>query len=41
VRDVRLYAEQQLALILQRMSVSHGHQAIVTSVVFCGLLLTR
>eukprot|EP00435_Cladocopium_sp_Y103_P005802 s4367_g1.t2 len=27
VRDVRLYAEQQLALILQRMSVSHGHQA--------------
>ena len=27
VRDIRLYAERELALVLQRMSISHGHQA--------------
>ncbi|CAJ1403221.1 unnamed protein product [Effrenium voratum] len=27
LRDVRLHAEQQLAWVLQRMSVSHNHQA--------------
>ena len=27
LRDIRLHAEQQLAWVLQRMSVSHSHQA--------------